>query len=95
MWQRFGRTSGVIEQGNLLGMIEGEVGWPGFRLQVEIDAQQFAPDRRRRVTAASHKVGPDEACSGFCDLINDRVMGDLPQKTTLLERLQTGDNAPR
>jgi hypothetical protein len=39
--QRLRRTANAIEQGNLLGMIEDEVGWPGFRLQIEISAQQL------------------------------------------------------
>src|ERR1700758_5009243 len=36
--QRLRRTANAIEQGSLLGVIEDEVGWPGFRLQVEINA---------------------------------------------------------
>ena len=52
--QRLRRTANAIEQGSLVGMIEDEVGWPGFRLQVEINAQQPTTDRQRRALTASH-----------------------------------------
>src|SRR5581483_4486744 len=74
-------------------MREREFGWPGFGLQVEIDAQQLAADCRRRVAPPGHQVSTDQSRGRHRDLMNHRVMRDLSQKADLFEFLQLGDYA--
>src|SRR5207248_10988154 len=93
--QRLRGTTNAIEQGNLLRMIEDEVGWPGFRLQIEINGQQFAADRQRRSLTARHQVRANQPGGRSRNLINDWVMCDLLQEAALFKRLQSGDNTSR
>ena len=93
--QRLRGTTNAIEQGNLLGRIEDEVGWPGFRLQLEINPQQLAADRQRGALTARHQVRANQPGGRSRDLINDWVMCDLLQEAALFKRLQTGDNTSR